>query len=170
MSKGQHNICHSKTFETLYNQFSKDLRRFIFYKTQDLDQAEDILQDTFVKLWDNCGKVSFDKVKSYLYTVANNTFLNHVKHNKVVQKHQQDLVNYKTNESPEFIMLEKEFMLKLETTINGLPPKQKEVFLMNRIEKKTYKEIASQLDISVKAVEKRMHLALLVIRREIGNI
>ncbi|OUS02511.1 RNA polymerase subunit sigma-70 [Flavobacteriales bacterium 33_180_T64] len=170
MSKDQSNICHSKTFETLYNTYSKDLRRFIFFKTQDIDKAEDILQETFIKLWDNCGKVTYEKTKSYLYTVATNTFLNTVKHEKVVRKHQQQISSLETNESPEFIMLEKEFMDKLERTINALPEKQKEVFLLNRIEKKRYQDIAEQLDISVKAVEKRMHLALVVMRKEIGNV
>ncbi|WP_323788641.1 RNA polymerase sigma-70 factor [Psychroserpens sp.] len=170
MPKDQHNICHSKTFETLYQMYAKDIRRFIFFKTQDIDKAEDILQDTFIKLWDNCGKVNYDKAKSFLYTVATNTFLNTIKHEKVVQKHQQSMTSQLSNESPEFIMLEKEFMEKLERTINSLPEKQKEVFLLNRIEKKKYKEIAEQLGISVKAVEKRMHSALLVLREHIGNV
>ena len=61
-------------------------------------------------------------------------------------------------------------MDKLETTISKLSEKQREVFLLNRIEKKKYKEIANQLGISLKAVEKRMHQALLVMRKEIGNI
>ncbi|MGS2727052.1 RNA polymerase sigma factor [Psychroserpens sp. BH13MA-6] len=170
MPKDQHKICDSKTFETLYNTHSKALRRFIFYKTQDLNKAEDILQDTFVKLWDNCAKVDYEKVKSYLYKVATNLFLNMVKHEKVVRMHQHYLKPSETNESPEFLMLEQEFMEKLEQTIETLPEKQKQVFLMNRIEKKTYKAISDELKISVKAVEKRMHLALLVMRREIGNI
>ena len=170
MSKDQHSICHSKTFESIYHKYAKDLRRFIFFKTQDLDKAEDILQESFIKLWDNCDKVDFDKVKSYLYTVASNTFLNLVKHEKVVRKHQEGITLHQSNESPEFIMLEKEFMDKLERVINSLPEKQKEVFLLNRIEKKKYREIAEQLDISVKAVEKRMHAALLVMREKIGNI
>ncbi|SDS61993.1 RNA polymerase sigma-70 factor, ECF subfamily [Formosa sp. Hel1_31_208] len=170
MSKEQHHICQSKTFEMLYQKYAKDLRRFVFYKTQDVDAAEDILQETFIKLWDNCGKVKFEKVKSYLYTVASNSFLNTVKHQAVKRKHQATLSSSQTNESPEFIMIESEFMEKLERTINALPAKQKEVFLLSRIEKKTYKEIAQQLDISVKAVEKRMHQALIVMRRDIGNI
>ncbi|WP_299226196.1 RNA polymerase sigma factor [uncultured Psychroserpens sp.] len=170
MSKDQHNICHSKTFETIYGSYAKDLRRFIFYKTQDIDKAEDILQETFIKLWDNCSKVNYNKVKSYLYTVATNTFLNMIKHENVVRKHEQSIKTNKTNESPEFILLEKEFMDKLERTINALPEKQKEVFLLNRIEKKKYREIAEQLGVSVKAVEKRMHSALIVIREQIGNI
>lgn len=170
MSKDQHNICHAKTFELLYQKFAKDIRRFIFFKTQDIDKAEDILQETFIKLWDNCGKVEYEKAKSFLFTVASNTFLNTVKHEKVVHKHQQSISHQYTNESPEFILLEKEFMEKLECTIEALPEKQKEVFLLNRIEKKKYKEIAEQLNISVKAVEKRMHSALLVLREQIGNV
>ncbi|MGC1471199.1 MAG: RNA polymerase sigma-70 factor [Psychroserpens sp.] len=170
MPKDQTNICHSKTFEAIYKTHSKALRRFIFFKTKNKEQTEDILQDTFVKLWDHCAKVSFDKVKSYLFTIASNTFLNMIKHYKVKEKHHQHFEVTQTNESPEFILIEKEFMRKLEHTIDGLPNKQKEVFLLNRIEKRTYKEIAAHLNISVKAVEKRMHLALLVMRREIGDI
>nr|WP_321243487.1 RNA polymerase sigma-70 factor [uncultured Psychroserpens sp.] len=170
MSKDQQNICQERNFEIVYNQYSKGLRRFIFFKTQDVDKAEDVLQETFIKLWDNCSKVDYDSVKSYLYTIATNIFLNMIKHDKVVRKHQETLTRHATNESPEFIMLETEFMEKLEHTINTLPEKQKEVFLLNRIEKKKYKEIAIQLDISVKAVEKRMHLALVVMREQIGNV
>ena len=69
-------------------------------------------------------------------------FLNEVKHQKVVQNYNKYNKNESTNESPEFIMLEKEFLEKLESTIATLPEKQREVFLMNRIEKKKYKEIA----------------------------
>lgn len=170
MSKKQHPICKSDTFKDLYQKYAKDLRQFVFFKTQDMDKTEDIVQETFVKLWENCSKVNIEKVKSYIYSVASNTFLNMVKHDKVVQKHQNSVSSHQSNESPEFILLEKEFMEKLERTIQALPEKQKEVFLLNRIEKKTYKEIAEQIDISVKAVEKRMHAALLVMRENIGNI
>jgi len=52
----------------------------------------------------------------------------------------------------------------------NLPSKQREVFLLNRIDKKKYAEIAEMLGISVKAVEKRMQKALIIIRKEIGNI
>ena len=170
MSADNRNICHSKTFESIYRTYAKDIRRFLFFKTQDLDKAEDLMQDVFIKLWDNCTKVDYDKVKPYIFSIANNMFLNVIKHEKVVKAHQKLHKKNITNESPEFIMLENEFMEKLETTIASLPDKQREVFLMNRIEKKKYKEIADQLNISTKAVEKRMHQALITMRREIGNI
>ena len=170
MSKHNQNICDSKFFEALYNTYAKEIRRFLFYKTQDIDKSEDILQDVFIKLWENCNKVDPNKVKSYIYSIANNMFLNEVKHQKIVQNYNKHNKNESTNESPEFIMLEKEFLEKLELTVATLPEKQREVFLMNRIEKKKYKEIALLLDISVKAVEKRMHQALVVMRKEIGNV
>jgi RNA polymerase sigma-70 factor (ECF subfamily) len=170
MPKDNCNVCESKTFEAIYKTYAKEIRRFLFYKTQDIAAAEDILQDVFVKLWGNCSKVEYEKVKSYLYTIANNMFLNEKKHEKVVMKYNKHNVKSATNESPEYIMLEKEFMEKLETTIASLPEKQRVVFLMNRIEKKKYKEIAQHLDISVKAVEKRMHQALVIMRKEIGNV
>ena len=170
MPRHNYNICESKIFEDVYNMYAKDIRRFLFFKTQDLDKAEDILQEVFIKLWENCSKVDYDKVKSYIYSIANNMFLNEVKHQKVVQNYNKHNKNESTNESPEFIMLEKEFLEKLESTIATLPEKQREVFLMNRIEKKKYNDIALHLDISVKAVEKRMHQALVVMRKEIGNV
>ena len=170
MHKDNRNICHSKTFEFIYKTYAKGIRRFLFFKTQDIAAAEDLLQDAFVKLWDNCSKVNYDKVKSYLYTISNNMFLNEKKHEKVVRTYNEDNGKFDTNESPEFIMLEKEFMTKLEHTIATLSEKQREVFLLNRIENKKYKEISEMLNISVKAVEKRMHQALLIMRKEIGNV
>jgi len=163
-------ICKPKIFKKLYFLYAKPLKSFLIFKYQNIQQAEDITQDTFIKLWENCKNVPFDKAKSYLFTVASNAFLNIKKHEQVVRKHQDSISDNSTNESPEFIMLEKEFYEKLQKVIKSLPENQREVFLMNRIEKLKYREIAEKLDLSVKAVEKRMHLALKIIRKEIGNI
>ena len=128
MLRHNHNICESKFFETIYNKYAKEIRRFLFYKTQDIDKSEDILQDVFIKLWENCNKVDPNKVKSYIYSIANNMFLNEVKHQKVAHNYNKYNKRESTNESPEFIMLEKEFMEKLELTIANLPEKQRKVF------------------------------------------
>ncbi len=170
MIKDLNNICNQKVFEKVYHTYAKDLKRFLYFKTQDMDLAEDIMQDTFVKLWDNCGKVNYDKIRSFLFTVAKNLFLNIKKHEKVVLNHQKHNLRKSDDESPEYLMIEKEFLIKIEEAIASLPEKQKEVFLLSRIEKKKYKEIAAMLSISVKAVEKRMHFALLVMKEKIGNV
>ena len=170
MIKGLKNICNANVFEEIFNNYAKDVKRFIFFKTKDTNLTEDIVQDTFVKLWEECKNASYDTIKNFLFTIANNLFLNIVKHNKVIDKHQKGFVRENSNESPEFIFLENEFYEKLENAIASLSEKQREVFLMSRIEKKKYKEIATQLNISVKAVEKRMHAALIALKEKIEFI
>lgn len=142
----------------------------MYYKCGDVDQAEDLIQEAFIKLWDNCKKIIYEKSKAFLYKVANNLFLNQVAHKKI-KLHYASLPHTDKNlESPDFIIEEKEFMDKLQRSISQLPDGQREVFLLNRIDKKTYREIAEMLEISVKAVEKRMHNALKSLRKTIKNI
>ena len=95
MIKDLHDICNDIVFEKLFHKYAKDLRRFLFFKTKDIDLAEDILQDAFIKLWDNCATVNYDKSKSFLFTVANNLFLNIKKHEKVVVQHQKTTTKLK---------------------------------------------------------------------------
>ncbi|MDG2193321.1 MAG: RNA polymerase sigma-70 factor [Polaribacter sp.] len=170
MIKDLKNICNPLVFENIFNSYAKDVKRFMYFKTKDMSLAEDIVQDTFVKLWEDCKKASYTTIKSFLFTIANNLFLNIIKHGKVVHRHQQGYVHENNNESPEFLYLEQEFLDALEKAIAVLPEKQRVVFLLSRIEKKKYKEIATQLNISVKAVEKRMHYALLTLKEKIGDI
>jgi RNA polymerase sigma-70 factor (ECF subfamily) len=170
MSKDINDVCNPKTFKKLYFLFAKEVKSFLIFKYGNIEQAEDVTQDSFIKLWENCKNVPLKKVKNYLFTISSNAFINIKIHEQVVRKHQKNIKIGVTNESPEFTLLEKEFYVKLKQTIESLPEKQKEVFLMSRIEKLKYKEIAQRLDISVKAVEKRMSLALKIMRDKIGNI
>ncbi|MEM6321314.1 MAG: sigma-70 family RNA polymerase sigma factor [Bacteroidota bacterium] len=159
------NVCEEKVFKTIFVEQAEPLRNFMYYKTGNLQQAEDLLQDAFGKLWENCAKVAFDKAKSFLFTVANNLFLNQVEHQKVVLKFEKRGHSQQFNLTPQFLLEEAEFEKRLERAISALPEGQRLVFLMNRIDKKKYREIAEELDISVKAVEKRMHKALAALRK-----
>lgn len=163
-------VCKPQVYESLYNKHAKDLRNYLFYKFGNLESAEDIVQESFIKLWQKCADVVLEKAKSFLYTIATNMFLNEKSHDKVVLKYQQIPQDDTNVESPEFLMLEKEYMDKLQKVLADLPDGQREVFLLNRIDKKTYTEIADLLNLSVKAVEKRMHNALIYVREKIGNI
>lgn len=170
MTNEAKSVCEQINYEQLFNTHSKTLYNFVYYKCGDKQQAEDIVQDAFIKLWNNCSKVVFEKAKSYLYTVARNLFLNEVAHQKIVLQHRAIPKSDSTNESPEFILEEQEFMKKLKDAIASLPEKQREVFLLSRIDKKKYAEISEIVGISVKAVEKRMSLALMALREKLGNI
>ncbi|MEM0518211.1 MULTISPECIES: RNA polymerase sigma factor [Aequorivita] len=168
--KQPENVCNENTFAQLYEAHGKPVWRFIYFKCGDTAQADDLVQEAFIKLWQNCAKVTKEKAKSFLYTVCNNAFLNEVAHKKVVLKHakrQPDKTNY---QSPEFVMEENEFHEKLKNSIENLTEAQRTAFLLNRIEGKKYAEIAEMLNISVKAVEKRMSQALAILRKEIGNV
>ena len=96
--------------------------------------------------------------------------LNAIKHEKVKLKYAQKPFVSSTNENPEFILEEKQYLDKYQQALANLTEAQREVFLLNRIEKKRHQEIADLLGISKKAVEKRLYTALTKLRKEIKNI
>jgi RNA polymerase sigma factor (sigma-70 family) len=164
-------LCSEVVFKSIFESHFKGLRNFLIYKYKDVERAEDTAQNAFVILWENCSILKPEQAKSFLFTTAIRLSLNLIKHDKVVSNFElQSKPNGMHQESPEFILLEAELKLQLENAINDLPEKQRTVFLMNRMENQTYTEIAGLLDLSVKAVEKRMHLALLSLRKVIKNV
>lgn len=164
------NVCEEKTFNQIYSDLSKPIWNFIFFKCGNPAQADDLVQEAFLKLWQNCAKVPSQKAKSFLYTVANNSFLNQVAHQKVVLRHTQLQPKKLNIQTPQYLLEEKEYHHRLQQAIANLTEAQRTAFLLNRIEKKKYTEIAEILGISVKAVEKRMSLALARLRKEIEEL
>ncbi|WP_167619446.1 RNA polymerase sigma factor [Maribellus sediminis] len=147
-------------FVEIFNLMYAPVKNYIYYKTGDMEVAEDIAQDTFVKVWEKRSGIRSASVKPLLYTIAGNLCKNRFDHQRVVLEFAK---NYQISEgpaSPEFEMEIKEFSNKLEAAIGGLKEKNRIVFLMNRIDGLTYNEIATNLGLSVKAIEKRMKNAL----------
>ncbi len=171
MSNNLHqNSCEESVFSGLFRRYSKDLHDFLHYKFGNHLNPMDKVQEAFVKLWEHCAKVPPNKAKSFLFTTANNLMLNDYAHQKVVFKHRQNVGKPYTNESPEFLLQEKEYHQKLETALANLSEAQRVAFLLNRVEGKKFKEIAQLLDISTKAVEKRIYGALKKLREDIDGI
>lgn len=163
------NVCKENVYSTIFKDNSKTIFNYIYYKFGNKEKANDAVQEAFVKLWENCSKVSPAKAKSFLFTVANNLYLNVIKAEKVRLKY-ADKTLKTTNETPEFIMEETQFKEKLDNALNGLPDNQRTTFLLNRIDGKKYAEIAEMEGVSIKAIEKRMHLALKTLRDKIDGI
>jgi RNA polymerase sigma-70 factor (ECF subfamily) len=171
MSNNNSKLCEETYFNKFYLEHIQHASNFAYYKCGDKDNALDLVQDAFSKIWENCSKIDFKKAKTYLFTTVNNLFLNKVKHNKVVLEYAKAAPYIdRTNESPEYLLEEEEFKKKLQHTLSLLSEGQREVFLLNRIDGKKYREIAEMLEISQKAVEKRMSTALKVLREHIENI
>ncbi len=164
------NICEEQLFSSLYKKYAADLNNFLYYKYGSVLSPKDKVQEAFIKLWENCGKITPNKAKSFLFTTANNLMLNAYAHQKVVRKFEQIKPKSSTNESPEFLMQEEEYRKKLEKAISNLTEAQRVAFLMNRVEGKRFKEIAALLDISTKAVEKRIYGALKKLREDIDEL
>ncbi len=164
------NICDEQMFSSVFTKYSKSLHDFLYYKFGEHFNPKDKVQEAFIKLWENCGKVSPNKAKSYLFTIGNNLMLNEAAHQKVVLKYQKEKPKHYTNENPEFILEGNEYMNRLQIAISKLTKAQRTAFLMNRIEGKKHREIAELLNISTKAVEKRIYGALKQLRKDIKEI
>ena len=160
-------VCDEDNYKMIYDAHAETIRNFIYYKCGDLQQAEDVTQEAFVRLWTKCKDVILGKAKSFVMKVAQNLFYNEANHKKVVLKYNKRAVAQLYGERPDFLMEENEFFEKLTKGIANLPEKQREVFLLSRKDKKTYREIAEIIGITQKAVERRMHLALLELREKV---
>ena len=163
--------CEEKTFALLYDKYADEIDHFVYYKFGYQVEAAEAVQEAFIKLWKNCQKVDPSKARAFLYKVANNLSLNVIKHEKVKLNYKKDHdEKASTNEDPSFEMETDEFKEKLETALAQLKEKQRTTFLMHRIDGLSYKEIAALEGVSLKAVEKRMHQALVSLREKIKNI
>lgn len=163
-------ICEEKNFNFLFKSHYEAIRNYMYYKCGNMDQAEDLVQNAFTELWKRCANVLFEKAKSYLYRACTNAFLNEVAHKKVVLRFQSSNSKSDLNiQSPDYLLEEQEFKQRLEEAISNLPVKEREVFLLSRIDKKKYSEIAEIVGISVKGVEQRMSKALIKLRSALGT-
>ena len=156
-------------YHALFKQFYKPIRSFIYYRCGDVDMAEDLTQDVFVKLWENKHKIDKRTVKAYLYTIAQNTTINQLKRNQLLYKFRKIPGRDRDGDTPEKLMEMQDYEQKLANVIALLPEGGREVFFMNRLEDLTYAEIAERLGLSVKAVEKRMSKVLSILREKLGT-
>jgi len=165
---GNHSKEELAKFRSIFDLYYETIRSFAYYKTGDVDLADDIVQEVFLKLWSNLKDVKEETVKALLYTIASNTIKNHFKHQKVVFNFQKQDQNNNTEDEADSDLRQEELNRKLQDTLAEIPEKAREVFLMNRIEGLTYIDIAERLGLSVKAIEKRMSEALSILRSRIS--
>ncbi len=139
----------------------------------DMNKAEDIVQDMFVKLWDERNKVNPDKsVKSYLYMMVKNHSLEILRRDGIGDKIAHDLFKSESEEQTSFddTEIEKyELLDQIYVSIRQLPPKCGEVFTLSKVNGLSYIQISEQLSISVKTVENHMGKALKLLREMMSH-
>lgn len=151
-------------FRNVFDSYYESIRSFAYYKTGDVALADDIVQDTFLRLWDKRQSVRNETVKALLYTIATNIITTHYRHKKVSYKFEAASPDYEQPDEADALLRQNELNAALQSTIENLPDNLRTVFLMNRIESLTYAEIADRLGLSVKAIEKRMSEAIRLIK------
>ncbi|MFM7234715.1 MAG: RNA polymerase sigma-70 factor [Flavobacteriales bacterium] len=167
-STGSENTLTHAEFQRAFGEWYKPIRNFIYFRCGDLELAEDLAQDSFIKLWENRHRVERSTLKAYLYKIAQNQTINYQKRQQLFFRFQKQLTSDRDFDSPEKLIEMNEYELRLQQVIAQLPDGGREVFLMNRLEDLTYQEIADRLGLSVKAIEKRMSKVLQVFRNQLG--
>lgn len=170
MSDEGQDTCDEAVFQGIFRKHSQNLYRFLHHKYGEDNNPKDVVQEAFVKLWNNCQNVRPEKARSFLFTVANNQMLNDISRRKTAFQYRQGNTRLHTSESPEYVYEENEYLSRLKKGLEELSEEQRVTFMLNRVEGKTHQEIADMLGVSKKAVEKRIYTALNVLRGKLGKI
>jgi RNA polymerase sigma-70 factor (family 1) len=154
-------------FESIFRNYYAQLCNYANTFTNDIDEAEEIVQATFLNLWEKHESVDIQiSVRAYLYRAVANNCINRVKHLKVRKKHNDEAV-YLGNESSENNLeqvLGSELEQLIKQTIDSLPSQCQTVFKLSRYEGLSYSEIAGQLGLSVKTVDNHISKALRILK------
>ncbi len=154
-------------FKTLFDNHFDAIRNYIWYRCGDAALASDIAQDAFLKIWEKQLENNNGNLKSLLFKIAGDLFVNNYRRKNVQLKFQINNSFENKNESPEDQFEYNELKLQYEKALSALPEKQRTVYLMHRIDNMKYSEIAFDLGISVKAIEKRMSKALGFLKKKL---
>lgn len=147
-------------FKYLFDAYFDSVRSYLYFRGANPDDASDIAQEVFLRLWEKQFIVDKAKAKSLLYKIAGDMFVSKYRRDMLEINYIASNVNRDTEPSAEEALHHKELLETYKTALNNLNEKQRTVFLMSRVEGLKYQEIAERLDLSVKAVEKRMSAAL----------
>jgi RNA polymerase sigma-70 factor (ECF subfamily) len=136
------------------------------------EQAKDLVQDIFLKVWDNREKLQgVRNFSAYLYMTTKNLIHDQVRSRVFRESNREFLTNYfaYTESSPQLLLEQKEMGEVLEAAINKLPPKLREVINLRRLEGLSHKEIAIRLNISYISSKTYMVRALMALRKEMSR-
>tara|TARA_B100000035_G_scaffold298978_1_gene293258 strand:+ start:246 stop:725 length:480 start_codon:yes stop_codon:yes gene_type:complete len=157
----------AKDFKMIYDAHFDDLRRYLIYRSGDQDLSKDIAQNVFMKVWSKKIEIASGNIKSLLFKMATDEFISHIRKKKV-EKEYTESIDLKLIREPDNNddLLEKKVLF--QKALNQLPEKQKTALLMNKMQGLTYKEIAEVLNLSQKAIEKRIGLAIKALKQNIN--
>jgi len=159
-------------FENLYNIYADKLYYFALRFLKTKEDAENLTQDVFVKIWETRNRLDPDfSFNAYLFTIAKNTIFN--LHRKRVnelayREYLGNFYDYSHSKTESDLSL-KDLQEKIDQSVEKFPTQRKIVYELSRKEGLSHKEIAEQLKISEKTIETHIRLALKTLRKVVGN-
>jgi RNA polymerase sigma-70 factor (ECF subfamily) len=168
---------NSNSFSILLDRYQKRVYGFIYSKVHDPDLADDIFQDTFIKVVKNLrlGKYNDEgRFLSWVIRIAHNLIMDHYRKIKRLPKHESKIENFdvldrlvEQNSSIEESMIETQIHADLSLLIEELPDSQKEVLRMRLFQDMSFKEIGDQTGVSINTALGRMRYAVINLRKMI---
>ncbi len=167
-------------FEDLFRQYYKALKAYAFKYVGDMDTAEDIVQDVFFECWLKRDNIRIEtQIRPYLFKAVSNKSLNFLKSKEEREKvpleirHESQIQDFYLKslvaEQEDFLLL-KELNEEIKSCVDRLPEQCRKIFILRHTYDLKNREIAEQLNISIKAVEKQITKALFEIRRHLQRL
>ncbi|MFY7828295.1 MAG: RNA polymerase sigma-70 factor [Flectobacillus sp.] len=163
---------NERVFEVVFRKHYQALCNYAFGLLKDMDDAEEIVQGMFLKLWDQRQDLEITvSLKSYLYRAVHNTCLNRIKHLKIQDNYRQHVGDFLENNhvSATDELFKAELEARIAEAIEKLPEQCRLIFRMSRFEELKYQEIANELHLSIKTVENQIGKALKILRQELAE-
>ncbi|OIN55515.1 RNA polymerase sigma factor [Arsenicibacter rosenii] len=151
-----------QAFREIYLRYWKKLYHLACRKIESVEVVEELVQDVFLNLWERRATARINHLEAYLTTAIRYTVINHIKTLIVHDKFLDHSLRYSSgsvNSTDEQVDLD-DLMLRMEVALHELPEKTRQVFRLNRIEYKSVKEVATQLNMPQRTVEYHLHLAI----------
>jgi RNA polymerase sigma-70 factor (ECF subfamily) len=159
--KGDH-----KAFETVFLSYFGKVKRFIAELIRSEEDAEDLAQDIFAKIWTEREALDTNlSFNAFLYTLARNAAFNYLKHKSVQTNYANEYIRLDETDTPEEVLFAKETELLIEMMLGRMPEKRQEIYRLSRRQGLSNDEIANRLNVSRKTVENNLSMALNEIRR-----
>ena len=156
-------------FKQLFESYFKKMTLFAEYFLLDRGEAEDIVQEVFIDLWNNAPTLpEVSNLKSYLFTQVRNRSLNRLKHLHVEDNYKQWLLEAQAYAEIPEVEIDQDMLKKVYDVIEELPDQSKIIFKRCVLDGKKYKEVAEEMNISVNTVNTQMSRAYKFIRSRLG--
>ncbi|MBA9077536.1 MULTISPECIES: RNA polymerase sigma-70 factor [Rufibacter] len=159
-------------FERVYRALAPKLYTFAYKLVQSREEAEEIVQDVFVKIWDRRAALDpFQNLDGYLFKVAKNLVYNKIRHRVYETAFSQYLATYGAvaENTTQTALEHQELMQLFEEACASMPPVRRQVFTMSRTEGLSNTEIAAALNTSNSNIENHLNKALKMLREKFKN-